>query len=97
MLAPGTVLEGETGEHDGALVKLIDFGRSIDLKAVEAGGTIVGLFGDDAAAEDMSPPAMTEGRPWKEDLDTYGVLSVAHVLLWGSHLSCGKDVKGRWR
>ena len=40
---------------------------------------------------------MTEQRPWKEDIDTYGVVSIAHVLLFGSHLAVSKDVKGRWR
>ena len=61
-----------------------------------SGDEIVGFFGN-AAGQDMECPAMMEERPWKEDIDTFGLCACAHVLLWGTHIKVVKDVKDKWR
>ena len=77
-------------------VKIVDFGRSVDLKAISGGDDIIGFFGE-ASGEDMSCAAMREDRPWMEDIDTFGVCATAHIMLWGTHMDLVRDVKGKWR
>lgn len=77
---------------------LVDFGRAIDLEE-HATDTIdarsVMLHGN-ACLDDMQCVSMRAGRPWSYDIDTFGVLACAHVLLWGTHIQLRKGKKGRW-
>ena len=100
ILCPDVIRFSEDGEVteeilQGAGIRLIDFGRAVDLRAIDnEGDEIVGFFGN-AAGQDMECAAMLEERPWKEDIDTFGVCACAHVLLWGTHIKLVKDVKDR--
>jgi hypothetical protein len=85
----------------GSDVMLVDYGRSIDLSAVEqannpsdAGmGTM--LLGA-ACPEEMMCVAMRQGLPWSFDADTFGICASAHVLLFGSHLEIAVNENKRW-
>ena len=34
---------------------------------------------------------MKDGRPWTYQVDTFGVASTAHCLLWGSYMNITKS------
>ncbi len=77
---------------------LVDFGRAIDLEdhcndGLDARGV---MFHGDACLEEMKCVAMRAGRPWSYDIDTFGVLACAHVMLYGSHIKVKKMGKDRW-
>lgn len=54
------------------------------------------MFVGDACQEEMKCVAMREGKAWSYDIDTFGVLACAHVLLYGSHIKLRKGRAGRW-
>lgn len=64
-------------------VLLCDFGQSIDLRAYPRGTR---LTGRDCAASGFECVAMRECRPWRWSVDTFGVCSTAHALLFGTYL-----------
>jgi checkpoint serine/threonine-protein kinase len=63
-------------------VKLIDFGRSIDVTAFRPGQEFVG----DWPTEVHDCVEMREGRPWSYQPDYFGLAAVAHVLLFGKFI-----------
>ncbi|KAF2362561.1 Protein kinase domain [Trinorchestia longiramus] len=72
-------------------LKLIDFGRSIDLQLLPEGTT----FTRKVTTEGFTCCEMKDGRPWTYQGDLYGAAATAHTLLWGSYMNvCKKD--GRW-
>lgn len=77
---------------------LVDFGRAVDLEDHTDGGIEARsvLFRGDACEHDAQCLAMRAGKPWSYDVDTFGILACAHVLLWGTHISLRKGKNGRW-
>jgi len=72
-------------------LKLIDFGRAIDMRLLPAGA----VFTHTITTSGFTTPEMTEGRPWTYQVDYYGAASVAHMLLWNTYLSPAKR-GGEW-
>ena len=66
----------------GVGIKLIDFGRGIDMTDFPAR---VGFIADwTAGATDA--PEIREARPWVWQLDLWGAAGVLHSLLWGRYI-----------
>ena len=79
---------------------LVDFGRSVDLQAIEQNGVDamdIQLLGV-CAEKDMQCIAMRKQRPWSFDADTFGVCASTHVLLFGTHIEI-EQIRGskRWK
>ena len=66
--------------HKG--LKLIDFGRSIDLSAFACGQT----FSTNQDSDELDCAEMREGRPWTFEPDYYGAASIAFNLLFGRNI-----------
>lgn len=77
----------------------MDFGRAVDLDQFSDQYDDVRnvLFHGNACSDDMMCVAMKNRMPWSFDIDTYGILSSAHVLLFGSHMEIRKEQGSRWR
>ncbi|BGP20586.1 protein kinase [Rhodosporidiobolus nylandii] len=73
-------------------VKLIDFGRTIDLAAFPTGQRFTQSF--EADASDCAE--MRERTPWTFEPDYYGVASVAYNVLFGRNIETHKGDDGRW-
>ena len=65
---------------------LVDFGRSVDLEALDGALPHSVKFKGQATTKDMECVTMREGRSWSLDLDTYGLCASAYVMLFGSHM-----------
>ena len=80
-------------------VMLTDFGRAIDLEALESGLSNpldVQLKGK-ASRNDMMCVAMRKDLPWSFDIDTYGLCDTAHILLFGCNMQIVRNPKtGKW-
>ncbi|KAH3681993.1 hypothetical protein WICPIJ_007038 [Wickerhamomyces pijperi] len=68
-------------------VKLIDFGRSIDMQSFPDGVQ----FSANWATDQQDCPEMREGRPWTYQADYYGVAGIIHTMLFGSFIETVKD------
>jgi checkpoint serine/threonine-protein kinase len=79
----------------GAELSLVDFGRAIDLTNFTV-GTNTQLSGE-ATGKDMRCVAMRIGKPWSFDIDTFGILCSAHVLLFGIHMEIAKGKDNQWK
>ena len=79
-------------------VMLVDFGRAIDLEQCSSNpeDCQCPMFSGEACKKEMQCPAMREGRSWSSDIDTFGILCSAHVLLFGELMQIKKDGK-QWR
>lgn len=66
--------------HKG--LKLIDFGRTIDVTAFPQGQT----FSTDQESDELDCAEMREGRPWTFEPDYFGAASVAFNLLFGRNI-----------
>lgn len=77
---------------------LVDFGRAVDLEgATNAQNSRSVLFRSaDNSGDDTKCVAIREGKPWSYDIDTFGVLACAHVLLFGTHIRIRKGKDDRW-
>jgi checkpoint serine/threonine-protein kinase len=78
---------------------LVDFGRAIDLSQYSHDGeddVRNVLFSGSAVTQDMECVAMRSQQPWSYDVDTYGILGSAHVLLYGTHIEICQGKNGRW-
>jgi len=73
-------------------IKLIDFGRSIDMKLLPPKTT----FTEKVKTDGFACVEMREDRPWTYQTDLYGAAAIAHVMLWGTYLNVHKDFTGRW-
>ncbi|KAL9952708.1 hypothetical protein ACROYT_G040000 [Oculina patagonica] len=87
------VLDSDVDTLDGASLKLIDFGRSIDMRLFPAGTT----FTANCYTEDFQCIEMKEAKPWTTQIDTYGLLGTIHCLLFLDYMKVYKDDKGRWK
>lgn len=50
----------------------------------------------EATVKDMMCVAMRKGYPWSFDIDTFGICSAIHVMLFGCHLSIEVNTQKRW-
>lgn len=73
-------------------VKLIDFGRSIDMQLLPEGTTFV----EKVTTEGFTCCEMREGKPWTYQPDLYGAAAVAFCLLFGSYMDVKKSMSGQW-
>ena len=71
-------------------VKLIDFGRSVDLALYPDRSAFMHLFNDDKC------PEMRDGRAWSYQLDYYGLATTIYTMLMGVHCKIVK-VDSQWR
>ncbi|RMX52046.1 hypothetical protein pdam_00003773 [Pocillopora damicornis] len=78
---------------DCACLKLIDFGRSVDMTLFPAGTT----FTTNCYTEDFQCIEMKEGRPWTTQVDMYGLLGTIHCLLFLDYMKVSQDKMGRWK
>ena len=76
---------------------LVDFGRAVDLEDYADGKieTRSVMFRGEACQHDAQCLAMRAGKSWSYDIDTFGALACAHVLLWGTHIRLRKGTNGR--
>jgi checkpoint serine/threonine-protein kinase len=74
------VLVGGQEVHVG--LKLIDFGKSIDLCQFPRG---TAFFGRTGSAR-LWTPEMRRDRPWCHEIDYFGLANVVHCLLFGDYL-----------
>ena len=90
----------EHGDIPLSDLTLVDFGRAIDLSQYsqdEDEDVRNVLISGSAVSKDMQCVAMRTQRPWSYDIDTYGILGSAHVLLYGTHMEIRKGRDGKWR
>ncbi|KAK7082484.1 protein kinase, partial [Halocaridina rubra] len=73
-------------------LKLIDFGRSIDMKLLPEGTT----FTEKVTTEGFTCCEMREGLPWTYQTDLFGIASIAYCLLFGSYMDVKKGPSGKW-
>ena len=77
---------------------LVDFGRAVDMQDYAGDGVEARtvMFRGDACQDDMKCVAMRAGKSWSFDIDSFGVLACAHVLLFGTHIKLRKGKGDRW-
>lgn len=99
LLEPSNGSEWETrydpeGGHgwDSKGIRLIDFGRAIDLTLYSPGTEFLASWETD----EHDCPEMREGKPWAYQADYHGVAGIAHVLLHGKYMETAVDAAG-WR
>lgn len=94
--APKLNLSGTTNEEVFAdcpsMVKVIDFGRSIDMKLLPPGTT----FTEKVKTNGFTCCEMRDDREWTYQTDLYGVAAIAHCLLWATYMNVVKDGRGKW-
>lgn len=73
------------------LLKLIDYGRCIDMSLFPRGTE----FQARVETECFDCIEMKEGRPWTYQTDLYGVASTVHVMLFGKYMDPQKKANGR--
>ncbi|XP_033632493.1 mitotic checkpoint serine/threonine-protein kinase BUB1-like [Asterias rubens] len=64
-------------------IKLIDFGRSIDMQLFTHGTTFTATCNTDG----FMCPEMQSGRPWTYQTDLFGVAATVHCLMFGSYMN----------
>ncbi|GAQ79054.1 putative Protein kinase [Klebsormidium nitens] len=77
---------GRPGSWRDKGLTLVDWGRSIDLASFTPGQT----FSGDCMTEAFRCIEMVEKRPWSFQVDTYGLCTVVHCLLFGSYMEVEK-------
>ncbi|XP_076314814.1 uncharacterized protein LOC143227200 isoform X2 [Tachypleus tridentatus] len=82
----------ETSLRKTTALRIIDFGRGIDLNLFPPGTT----FTIKVNTEGFQCIEMKEGRPWTFQSDWYGVLGSVHTLLFGEYMSVQKAKNGAW-
>ena len=83
---------------EGSELMLVDFGRAVDITRVSEEISAVDVkFLGEATRRDMRCVAMRVGKSWSFDVDTYGLLCSAHVLLYGTHMDITKGEDGQWQ
>lgn len=94
--APKVNLSGTTNEEVfsdcPSMVKIIDFGRSIDMKLLPLGAT----FTEKVKTNGFACCEMRDDREWTYQTDLYGVAAIAHCLLWSTYMNVVKDGRGKW-
>jgi checkpoint serine/threonine-protein kinase len=69
---------------------LVDFGRSVDLEALNTSFPLHVKFNGPATSKDMECVSMRENRNWSLNLDTFGLCASAYVMLYGTHMEVSK-------
>ena len=82
---------------EGSELMLVDFGRSLDLKELAGEKAMKIKISGEPTQRDMRCAAMRAGKPFLFDVDTYGILCSAHVLLFGTHLEILEGRDKRWK
>lgn len=72
---------GHFGWRDKGL-SLIDFGRSIDMRAFQPSVQFIA----DWEPSSHECPEIREARPWTHQIDLYGVAGTVHVMLFGKYI-----------
>lgn len=88
MLADISLHKNFASAHGRGLV-LIDFGRAVDLVAFP--GDI--MFRGSCETEGFQCTQMLEGKPWKYEVDYFGIAATVHVLLTGQYMSIVRDAQ----
>ena len=70
---------------------LIDFGRSIDLHLYPEGT----MFHGDNHCSGFDCVEMRTGRPWKYEIDIFGLCATAYVLLHGEYMELTYEPRAR--
>ena len=76
-------------------IKLIDFGRAIDLSLFPAGRAQ--QFVSDWETDERDCVEMREGREWSYQTDYSGLASVCYCMLFGKYITTEKDPSGRYK
>jgi len=79
-------------------LQLIDFGRAIDLKLLPKGISFTQVVKTDG----IKNTEMREGKPWREQIDYFGVCATAYCLLFGTYMEVVKvgdkyEAKGSYK
>ncbi|WVF67371.1 hypothetical protein IAT40_002126 [Kwoniella sp. CBS 6097] len=91
--SPAYARDGSGGWSDKGL-KLIDFGRSIDLTLYPAGEKQT--FVVDWQTDERDCAEMRENRPWSYQTDYFGLAGIAYCMLFGKYMGT-KQVDGAWK
>uniref|UniRef100_A0A915AED1 Protein kinase domain-containing protein n=2 Tax=Parascaris univalens TaxID=6257 RepID=A0A915AED1_PARUN len=82
----------EIMQSDSYVLKLIDWGRGIDMAALR-NRTFKGRAGTDT----FDCMEMLDGRPWTYQTDFFGFISTIHVLIFGKYMETHKNERtGRY-
>ncbi|XP_071550676.1 mitotic checkpoint serine/threonine-protein kinase BUB1-like [Panulirus ornatus] len=73
-------------------LKIIDFGRSIDMKMFPEGTT----FTEKVTTQGFTCCEMRDGQPWTYQTDLYGAAAIAYCCLFGSYMDVKKTIDGKW-
>ncbi|XP_055940027.1 mitotic checkpoint serine/threonine-protein kinase BUB1 beta-like isoform X2 [Argiope bruennichi] len=96
-IKPDNILIRDISNHDvldsmsqrTVFLKIIDFGRSIDLKVFKNGVCFENVLKDGCIE-------MKERKPWVFQIDWYGLCNCIHVLLFSEYMKVKKNPQGRW-
>jgi len=77
----------EGNELSGCILKLIDFGRSIDTTILPANTKFIG----DCHADSFRCIEMQKQQPWTFQVDIFGICCVVHALLHGRYMEIETD------
>jgi checkpoint serine/threonine-protein kinase len=78
---------GAGGWHSKG-IKLIDFGRTIDIRMFPRGQTFVAEWATDA----RDCVEMREGRPWTYQADYFGLAGIVYCMLYGKYIEASSIV-----
>ncbi|KAK4311893.1 hypothetical protein Pmani_016640 [Petrolisthes manimaculis] len=73
-------------------LKLIDFGRSIDMEKFPPETT----FTEEVTTDKFTCCEMREGKEWTYQTDLFGAAAIAHLLIFGSYMEVKKSANGKW-
>ncbi|OCF44535.1 BUB protein kinase [Kwoniella heveanensis CBS 569] len=91
--SPTYTRNGSGGWSDKGL-KIIDFGRAIDLTLYPAGEKQT--FVVDWQTDERDCAEMRENRPWSYQTDYFGLAGIAYCMLFGKYMET-KQVNGLWK
>lgn len=74
------------------ILKLIDFGRSIDMHLFPPGTTFTKVVDTSG----FKCTEMLDGKPWTYQTDWFGVLGSIHVMLFSEYMKLRKNKNGEW-
>lgn len=87
MIVPNT-----DGEYSNS-IKLIDFGRAIDMTQMPK----YAMFMKDCGTSGFSCIQMKQNQPWNYHIDYYGIAGTLYVVLFGAYMNVKKSDDGLWR
>lgn len=99
MLSTLAYVDNDFREIEYSDLFLVDFGRAVDLERFSDEYEDIRnvMFHGDASDDEMMCVAMKSGLPWSYDIDTFGIVSSAHVLLYGTHLEISRNGNNQWQ